>query len=328
MSHVPCPAPDAAPDPVDQVQNQMSLSEKQKTRLIYLAERAGVTFEEAIAKKMSQRQLKKMASKLRYAQILQSKRKEEREARKKFRKEMRLQESFVKKPKKETVLMKDSENKVTVVIDLNFSELMSEADSKKLRKQILRCYSMNRSAKAPVQLHLTSCSQKMRDEMEGSNSGFSHWDIHVTDQTYMQLFGGEEGRKSLVYLTRDSENVLPEASVIKNEAKVYVIGGLVDHNVHKGLTLSRSQSEGISHARLPIAEHLKMCRTQVLTVNHVFELLLLVSQGTEWPDALKTVIPQRKIHPEHKTQPLDKEQVSINHRVETSDTSSDIHTET
>ena len=321
MAAVPCPGPDAAP--VHDEQNEETMSEKQKNRLLYLAERAGVPFEEAIAKKMSQRQLKKMASNLKYKQILQSKRKEEREARKTFRKEMRQQESFVKKQKKEPVLMKDSENKVAIVIDLNFSDLMSEADLRKLRKQIFRCYSVNRSAKAPVQLHLTSCCQKMRDELGGSNSGFSHWDVHVSDQSFLHLFESEEKRKSLVYLTRDSENVLPNASAIKSDPKVYVIGGLVDHNVHKGLTLSRSQSEGISHARLPIDEHLKMSRTQVLTVNQVFELLLLVSQGTEWPDALKEVIPQRKIHQDHKAQKSETtQQVSVDES-ESSEISSD-----
>lgn len=307
MSVTPCPAPDAD----GTIESNETMTEKQKTRLLYLSERAGISFEEAVAKKMSQRQLKKMASQLRYKEILHRKRKEEREKRKKFRSEMKSKDMLVQKPKKEIVLMKDSENKVSVVIDLDFTDLMSDADLRKLRKQIMRCYSMNRVARAPVQLYLTSCGQKVRDELSGS--GFASWDIHVTDQSYLQLFETEDKRKSLIYLTRDSENVLPDATVIKSDPKVYVIGGLVDHNAHKGLTLSRSQSQGISHARLPIDEHIKMCRTQVLTVNQVFELLLLTSQGmTGWTDALEEVIPQRKIHPHHKQQaPESEEQVPL-----------------
>jgi Trm5-related predicted tRNA methylase len=269
-----------------------------------------------------------MAKQLKYKQILVSKRKEEREARKKFKKEMRENGVIVPKPKKDIVLMKDSDNTVSIVIDMNFTELMSESDFRKLRKQILRCYSMNRSSKSPVQFHLTSCSDQTRRLLEGSNSGFSHWDIHTTDQNYLQLFAAEDQRKSLVYLTRDSDNVLPDAAVIKKDAKIYVIGGLVDHNSHKGLTLTRSQSEGISHARLPIDEHMRMLRTQVLTVNQVFELMLLVSQGTEWPDALRKVIPQRKLHPDSKIQQSESTGTAVSdteQSIQTCDTSSQSH---
>ena len=38
-----------------------------------------------------------------------------------------------------------------------------------------------------------------------------------------------------------------------------------------------------------------MTKSHVLTVNHVFELMLLVSQGVTWKSALEQIIPQRKV---------------------------------
>src|SRR5688500_12732393 len=89
-----------------------NLTDKQKARLKYLAERAGVTYEEAVSKNMSQRRLKKMASAIRYAEVLQSKRKEEKEKRKTFHKLQREAGQLTRKERKTRTLMKDSNNKV------------------------------------------------------------------------------------------------------------------------------------------------------------------------------------------------------------------------
>lgn len=52
--------------------------------------------------------------------------------------------------------------------------------------------------------------------------------------------------------------------------------------------------QGIRTAKLPIREHLKMTRTHVLTVNHVFEILLRYREHGNWKKALETVMPPRK----------------------------------
>lgn len=289
-----------AVDAVGVLDLQSKLTEKQKTRLKYLASRAGVPYEEAVAKNMSQRKLKKMASQEKYQQILKSKRKEEKDRRKKFRKEKREKGEAIPRAKKPHVLMKDSSNKVIIAIDLNFGELMIPKDIKKLRKQVLRCYSFNRASESPAQLYLTSCSSSVKETFRDMKCGFENWDIHMEEKDFFETFKEKLPEKTdIVYLTRDSDNVLPSAEEIKKDEgkKVYIIGGLVDHNLHKGLTLKIAEEKGLSHARLPIDEHMRMCKSQVLTVNHVFELMLLVSQGVSWSDALQSVIPQRKVHP-------------------------------
>lgn len=76
---------------------------------------------------------------------------------------------------------------------------------------------------------------------------------------------------------------------------MYIIGGIVDHNQHKLLTLSKAQAEGIAHGKLPISTYLNMKTRQVLAVNHVFEILLAISsEKRSWKDALLQTLPERK----------------------------------
>lgn len=75
----------------------------------------------------------------------------------------------------------------------------------------------------------------------------------------MQVF---EGRKTdLVYLTADSPNLLTAV----DPAGVYIVGGIVDRNQWKGATLMKAMNLGISHAKLPIGEHLKLTTSEVQT---------------------------------------------------------------
>jgi hypothetical protein len=49
--------------------------------------------------------------------------------------------------------------------------------------------------------------------------------------------------------------------------KVYVIGGLVDHNRSKGYCHARAIEKGFGHARLPIAEHVDL-KTRKVSADH------------------------------------------------------------
>jgi tRNA (guanine9-N1)-methyltransferase len=122
----------------------------------------------------------------------------------------------------------------------------------------------------------------------------------------------------LVYLTADSPHVLHTLA----DEDVYVIGGLVDRNRHKGLCLQRATAMGVRHAQLPIAEAVAMSTRRILAVNHgtpsvptlggggrctrprclcyslthtaVFEVLLRYRESGDWPAAIAAVLPQRK----------------------------------
>jgi tRNA (guanine9-N1)-methyltransferase len=60
--------------------------------------------------------------------------------------------------------------------------------------------------------------------------------------------------KNVVYLTSDSDNVLLQL----DPKKIYVIGGLLDHNSHPGVSFAKAKQHGFGHARLPIGEYCKL----------------------------------------------------------------------
>lgn len=97
-------------------------------------------------------------------------------------------------------------------------------------------------------------------------------------------------KEDLVYLTADSENIVN----VLDPTKAYIIGGIVDRNRYKHLTLDKAKKDGIKHAKLPIGEFMQLKSSTVLTVNHVFEILTEFYQGKDWKEALNKVIPDRK----------------------------------
>ncbi|EDQ92946.1 uncharacterized protein MONBRDRAFT_1950, partial [Monosiga brevicollis MX1] len=172
-----------------------------------------------------------------------------------------------------------------IVIDCDFESYHVEKDLKKLAKQLRACYAANRHRPHPCQLHLTSIDGTRRSFIRASAQRAPL--VHHTPQVYNERFSPE----TLVYLTSDSPNVLSDL----DETKQYVIGGLVDHNSYKGLTLKLANERGIAHARLPISEYVSMASRQVLTVNHVFEILVEYLDHRDWKKAFFSVIPARKV---------------------------------
>nr|CAD7196087.1 unnamed protein product [Timema douglasi] len=110
--------------------------------------------------------------------------------------------------------------------------------------------------------------------------------VNFKSESYMDIFDKNE----LIYLSSDSDNIITTLE----DDKVYIIGGLVDHNSQKGLTLQIANDKGIAHAQLPIREYLEMRTTKVLSIVHVFEILLAVTEGSPWKEALLNVLPSRK----------------------------------
>lgn len=174
---------------------------------------------------------------------------------------------------------------LTVTIDLSFDELMIDKDIAKLTKQILRCYTLNRRAAAPMQFSLTSFTGKSRASMEKHN-GYEHWDVSFHTEPYMDVYLKDK----IIYLTSESENIIDH---LEHDC-VYVIGGLVDHNAHKGMCYKLATEASIRHGRLPLDKFLQMKARKVLTIDHVFEILLRVSEGNTWQEAFLKVLPERK----------------------------------
>ena len=98
----------------------------------------------------------------------------------------------------------------------------------------------------------------------------------------------------LVYLSAEGDETLDS---IDPDA-VYVIGGLVDRNQHKGLSRRRAREAGVPTARLPLEEYVQLSiegKSRALAVNHCYELLLLRAQNHSWEEATRLVLPQRRV---------------------------------
>lgn len=176
---------------------------------------------------------------------------------------------------------------VRLVVDCSFDNLMLLRDVRKLHKQIQRCYATNRRAPHPVQFIVTSLGGQLKQSMDEKDKGWINWkDISFKAEHYIDVVAKED----LVYLTSDSPNVLTEL----DQSKAYVIGGLVDHNHHKGITFEKAKELGIAHAQLPLGSFVKMNTRKVLAVNHVFEIILSYLEKGNWQDAFFTILPPRK----------------------------------
>ena len=76
---------------------------------------------------------------------------------------------------------------------------------------------------------------------------------------------------------------------------MYIIGGIVDRNRLPGLCAQRAKELNIPQRRLPIKENIKFASRCVLTVPHVYQLLLKRGQGQTWKEALKSTLSKKKI---------------------------------
>ncbi|KAL4670483.1 hypothetical protein H8958_011496 [Nasalis larvatus] len=237
---------------------------------------------------ISKRQMKKL--------IKQKQWEEQRELRKQKRKEKRKRKKLERQCQMESNSDGNDRKRVRrdvvhstlrLIIDCSFDDLMVLKDIKKLHKQIQRCYAENRRALHPVQFYLTSHGGQLKKNMDENDKGWVNWkDIHIKPEHYSELIKKED----LIYLTSDSPNILKEL----DESKAYVIGGLVDHNHHKGLTYKQASDYGINHAQLPLGNFVKMNSRKVLAVNHVFEIILEYLETRDWQEAFFTILPQRK----------------------------------
>lgn len=88
----------------------------------------------------------------------------------------------------------------------------------------MRVYTQNRRAKASMQLHLASFTGRIKDEM-ARHHGYENWDLNFHSEPYIDVFPKDK----LIYLSSESDNVITNLE----EDKIYIIGGLVDHNSQK-----------------------------------------------------------------------------------------------
>ncbi|GMJ08798.1 tRNA modification 10 [Hibiscus trionum] len=208
------------------------------------------------------------------------------DSRKELRKE-RMEKRSEERGQKVQRLTQAKETGQNIVVDLEFSHLMTHSEIHSLVQQIMYCYAVNGRCSVPAHLWLTGCQGEMETQLQRL-PGFDKWIIEKEQQSYIERFS--ERKDDLVYLTADSETVLHEL----DPTKVYIVGGLVDRNRWKGITMKKAEEQGIRTAKLPIGDYMKMSSSQVLTVNQVIEILLKFLETKDWKVSFFQVVPQRK----------------------------------
>ena len=218
---------------------------------------------------------------------------------------------------------------ITFIIDCSYEHLMQQKEVNSLSSQITRCYSDNH--RAPFQAHLVVSSFRgglkerydnilmgnyrgwkgvrlVEDDFVRSASQAQEWmkeddsrklagafkpseqDLHMDSSVELPQQNCAPQDGETVYLTSDSPNVLDRLKPYST----YIIGGLVDKNRHKGTCYKAAMNHGCKTARLPIDEYMQIEGRQVLTVNHVNEIMVKWLEYGDWGKAFLEVIPRRK----------------------------------
>jgi tRNA (guanine9-N1)-methyltransferase len=190
-------------------------------------------------------------------------------------------------------LENSDQDHLRVCVDLQYEELMNEKELVHLARQLSRIYGYNRSLESPCQLTFSKLSTTQGSTFKvccEKNDGFANYIVNRTENKVEDIFEPS----SVVYLSPDAQETLEDVT----KDKVYVIGGLVDDSVKKNSSLKFAQTNGIKSAKLPIVEHCDRSLNggtfkQILTINQVFEILVLKGQGLDWPSALSKALPPR-----------------------------------
>jgi tRNA (guanine9-N1)-methyltransferase len=202
-----------------------------------------------------------------------------------------------RKVREEEYLKKVKEGSM-LIIDCSFESLMNEKDIFSLTRQVGYCYSENRKAKNPFNFILYDVGERLMKELNKNN--FSNWkgvtvikkgEYSSITEYVMKHRKSDIEKENIIYLTADSENEVNDIET----SKVYIIGGIVDRNRYKLITLNKANEMGIGHGRFPIGDYIQLNSSKVLTTNHVFAIMTYFNSiDKNWKDAFTSIIPKRK----------------------------------
>jgi tRNA (guanine9-N1)-methyltransferase len=124
--------------------------------------------------------------------------------------------------------------------------------------------------------------------------GAAAWPINTHPESLLELYSPNQ----LVLMSPDAQEPLMTLDM----TKVYVIGGIVDKTVQKGLTLEFAQEHGVQAYRLPIKEHAEQLgldfaganKRPILTAADVVTAIIEFNRTQDWVVALEAAVPARK----------------------------------
>lgn len=124
--------------------------------------------------------------------------------------------------------------------------------------------------------------------------GATAWPINKYKQSVLDLYDPND----IIIMSPDAQE--PLAAV--DPSKVYVIGGIVDKTVQKGLTKQFAQHHNLASYRLPIKEYARPLGLDfpgahlrpILTATDVVTALVIFHATQDWVIALNVAVPLRK----------------------------------
>lgn len=184
-------------------------------------------------------------------------------------------------------------DKIKIVIDCGYADVMSAKEVCKLATQIGRSYGINKKMGQPFVLYLSRLAKDgvILQECQRQLMGFDSFPIIRSEKHPCELFD----HNKLIYLTPDANEDL----LTLEEDSIYIIGGLVDEQINKRVCLEHAKSMDITTAKLPIKRFMvnpspKHSTNMILAINQVMEILAMIRHGHHWPQALAECIPKRK----------------------------------
>ncbi|CAE7849129.1 TRMT10B [Symbiodinium microadriaticum] len=174
-----------------------------------------------------------------------------------------------------------------ICIDLALSDENSARENNSLAIQIRNAYGVIRKSEIPVALHLASLAPGGCIAEVIAKQNCDAWHIHRHAEDVEDAFAPSE----LVFLSPDADE--PLDAVVPG--KVYVIGGVVDKNIKRKITLGKAQEHDIPAYRLPVREIFPSCRNTVLNVDSVVQALCVFAAHRDWQVALRGCVPLRKL---------------------------------
>eukprot|EP01087_Luapelamoeba_hula_P014967 TRINITY_DN443_c0_g5_i1.p1 TRINITY_DN443_c0_g5~~TRINITY_DN443_c0_g5_i1.p1 ORF type:complete len:431 (+),score=120.73 TRINITY_DN443_c0_g5_i1:66-1295(+) len=185
-------------------------------------------------------------------------------------------------------------HKPCVVFDLSYAgHEHSEKEVRSVVSQINQSYGTLRRASRPLECHLSSLTGRFASVF-AEHEGFPLWQFEKHPEHFTEWIPAEELDR-VIYLSPDA----PDALESVDKTNYYVIGGIADINIKKGLSYTNARQYGIRTARLPISEYAIDIRRKVLNVNHVLSILMHVAETGDWREAFNLHIPARKVY--HRT---------------------------
>jgi len=279
------------PDDSPTVQPQNDSNEEEEKDSVIFQNYRGKSTEELnqllLCESISKNQKKKIRKQIKWNERTEERRLHRKQQKRDRREKARLlNKSGTKSRLNKTKTTENFDKLVHVAIDCKYDHLMSDQDLTKLGKQVAWCYKVNRRCEHPVQYHLCGMTQNLRNHLDPTHP---NWDVHYHDSLEITPSGPSS---NIVYLTAESDYVLDTLE----PGLVYVIGGLVDHNHQKGYCHQLAEKQQLRTARLPLSENVDMKTRRVLTVNHVFEILLAYRSTQDWKSAILKVLPEKKLN--------------------------------